>query len=255
MGLFGNKTACAICGGKTGLLKTVIKDGEICPDCRKKLSKNISGLKFKTVADIKRHLEYRKQNEIAFNEFDVTNQAGKRLFDDRNNRKFYVATDDKKCIPDVFDYSQLVDYRIEEDGNSIQKSGVGSAVAGGLLFGGVGAVIGGLGGRKTKNMIKSLKIVLTVQSEWIETVTIPIINTETQKGSVLYKLSKTIFESCINMLEGIMAFKDPVSPSLPDGPSTPISAADEILKFKALLDAGAITADEFEAKKKQLLGL
>lgn len=34
-----------------------------------------------------------------------------------------------------------------------------------------------------------------------------------------------------------------------------ISAADEILKFKQLLDIGAITEEEFEAKKKQLLGL
>jgi hypothetical protein len=33
------------------------------------------------------------------------------------------------------------------------------------------------------------------------------------------------------------------------------SAADEILKFKALLDQQIITQEEFEAKKKQLLGL
>jgi hypothetical protein len=32
------------------------------------------------------------------------------------------------------------------------------------------------------------------------------------------------------------------------------SVADEILKFKNLLDIGAITQDEFEQKKKQLLG-
>jgi len=33
------------------------------------------------------------------------------------------------------------------------------------------------------------------------------------------------------------------------------SSADEILKFKGLLDAGVITQEEFDAKKKQLLGL
>lgn len=33
------------------------------------------------------------------------------------------------------------------------------------------------------------------------------------------------------------------------------SAADEITKFKNLLDQGIISAEEFEAKKKQLLGL
>ncbi|AIM63117.1 SHOCT domain-containing protein [Weissella ceti] len=35
--------------------------------------------------------------------------------------------------------------------------------------------------------------------------------------------------------------------------STQISSADEILKFKELLDAGIITADEFEIKKQELL--
>lgn len=34
-----------------------------------------------------------------------------------------------------------------------------------------------------------------------------------------------------------------------------LSAADEILKFKSLLDSGIITQTEFDAKKKQLLNL
>ena len=33
------------------------------------------------------------------------------------------------------------------------------------------------------------------------------------------------------------------------------SAADEIVKYKKLFDDGIITEDEFNAKKKQLLGL
>lgn len=33
------------------------------------------------------------------------------------------------------------------------------------------------------------------------------------------------------------------------------SSADEIMKYKNLLDVGAITQEEFEAKKKQLLGI
>ena len=37
--------------------------------------------------------------------------------------------------------------------------------------------------------------------------------------------------------------------------STPLSNAEELKKYKDLLDAGIITQEEFEAKKKQLLGL
>lgn len=37
--------------------------------------------------------------------------------------------------------------------------------------------------------------------------------------------------------------------------SRTVSSADEILKYKKLLDMGAITQDEFNKKKKQLLGI
>lgn len=38
-------------------------------------------------------------------------------------------------------------------------------------------------------------------------------------------------------------------------PAPAVSAADELKKFKDLLDGGVITQEEFDAKKKQLLGL
>lgn len=37
--------------------------------------------------------------------------------------------------------------------------------------------------------------------------------------------------------------------------SSTVSEADELLKFKELLDSGVITQEEFDAKKKQILGL
>lgn len=40
-----------------------------------------------------------------------------------------------------------------------------------------------------------------------------------------------------------------------DVPSSTISPADELKKFKELLDTGVISQEEFEAKKKQLLGI
>ena len=38
-------------------------------------------------------------------------------------------------------------------------------------------------------------------------------------------------------------------------PTAAVSAADELKKFKELLDSGVISQEEFDAKKKQLLGL
>lgn len=54
--------------------------------------------------------------------------------------------------------------------------------------------------------------------------------------------------------DAITKFKRPATQPGPATQSAP-SAADEMKKFKELLDAGAISQEEFEIKKKQLLGL
>lgn len=59
--------------------------------------------------------------------------------------------------------------------------------------------------------------------------------------------NKSDYEIAIKMKEAIE------NGNIQSGNNT--SSADEILKFKALLDAGAITQEEFDAKKRQLLGL
>lgn len=48
----------------------------------------------------------------------------------------------------------------------------------------------------------------------------------------------------------------PVAPApAPAAPTSVSEAADDLLKLKELLDAGILTQEEFDAKKKQLLGL
>jgi hypothetical protein len=47
----------------------------------------------------------------------------------------------------------------------------------------------------------------------------------------------------------------PAIPASPVAPASAVSAADELKKFKELLDMGILTQEEFDAKKKQLLGL
>lgn len=68
------------------------------------------------------------------------------------------------------------------------------------------------------------------------------------ENSVLFTGDKA-FKIALEIKQHIESFKD--------GPTATqaVSAADEILKLKALLDQGILTADEFNAKKKQLLGI
>lgn len=79
------------------------------------------------------------------------------------------------------------------------------------------------------------------------------INTRTELVKFETKKSETIRLS--GLIEGII--KEVVDAK--KAPATQvvnqISAADELKKFKELLDANLITQEEFDAKKKQLLGL
>lgn len=66
--------------------------------------------------------------------------------------------------------------------------------------------------------------------------------------SSLIDVDKDIYKTLVNNL--FQAKPAPVSDKL-----QPTDAAAEIAKFKTLLDSGAITQDEYDAKKKRLLGL
>lgn len=69
----------------------------------------------------------------------------------------------------------------------------------------------------------------------------------------MYNISKTRAEQIISALEIITENKNSIEYTPPTAQIN--SLADELLKYKQLLDMGAITQDEFNLKKKQLLGI
>lgn len=75
----------------------------------------------------------------------------------------------------------------------------------------------------------------------------------TKTNGFIYKTMQSSAQSCISALD-IIADQNSTE-EMSNLESETVSSADEILKFKNLLDAGIITQEEFEAKKKQLLGL
>ena len=83
---------------------------------------------------------------------------------------------------------------------------------------------------------------------------IPILVSETKRNGILYRSCKETALKILSLLDQITS--SPEHQSLDTSAlSVSASSADEIMKFKKLLDDGIITAEEFEAKKRQLLGL
>ena len=252
--VFGKKEMCSICGSKPGVLtKAFLKDGVICGSCAEQCCQHLSRPQQRTVANIKDHIAYCAKNREALKYFQPTDQAGE-LYVDSIHKIWYIDDTRRKDIrnPLILKYAQLLDYSVTEDGETIHKSGAGRAVAGGLLFGGIGLVAGGLSGRKTKEVISKMTITVMIDSEWIDSIDIPIITTEVKKGGWMYNLAKDTFNKTTALLDRILS--ENRQPTLSEQAQKG-SAADEIQKYKQLLDCGAITQEEFEKMKTKLLNL
>lgn len=82
----------------------------------------------------------------------------------------------------------------------------------------------------------------------------------TDGKSSLIEVDKDIYKTLVeNLFNAIPTATEAQTATPPEQPTPttnqPLDPAAEIAKYKSLLDSGAITQDEYEAKKKQLLGL
>lgn len=122
---------------------------------------------------------------------------------------FWVDSTAKKwCIPQgklkksVYSYTDIMDYELIEDGNSITKGGLGRAVAGGVLFGGVGAIVGGVtGGKKTTQTCSKLQIKIVINDIDSPILYIDLITVETKKDNPVYKNAIDAAQEIIAVLQ------------------------------------------------------
>lgn len=256
MGFFTLKVICAICNKEIGLNRYQIANKEwICPECFKKCRFNtLTPIKKMTVSDINVAMSAKKANDEELDSFSITKKIGSFIEFDDNQMKWLIPDGflGKKKNPKIYKYSDIVDFELLEDGESITKGGLGRAVAGGVLFGGVGAVVGGItGGKKSKSICNSLKIKITINDINNPVVYINILTSPTKKDNFIYKSLFKSAQECLSTLQLICSKQEPQE----EKNVSTISNADEILKYKNLLDSGIITQEEFDGKKKQLLGL
>lgn len=213
MGLFSKKESCAICGGKLGLTHYNLLDGKVCGKCVNNTTQWLDLPGSRTVEDIQRNIAEAQENRKLYQTADLKN-CSCGLFVDFQSKLFCVKTmtADVKDVPGkkaayLFSFDDLIDYEVDKDGTTIQKSGAAQAIAGGLPFGGVGMVAGGLMGRKSKETITKMDLILLVRSEWVQKIPLHIISQETKKGSVTYKLAESTFANLTKVLDTIQARK------------------------------------------------
>lgn len=207
MGLFGEKQVCSICGGKLSILTRIkIADGFMCPACRAQCVQYLDMPAMWDSGEIESCIRDNEANKSLYNVFSPTVEMH-GLNVDFKNKLWCVAT--KKQIKTqtayIFRFDEVTSYDFDEDGKTISKSGAASAIAGGLLFGGIGAVAGGLTGRKTKDVINKLSIIIQIGNKWASSVEVKVITAETKKGSWNYNLAKNSVAQIAKALDRILA--------------------------------------------------
>ena len=260
---------CVVCGKALGALtsKILISDGVVCRECWAKTGFDAS---MNTLTEVKNYTSKRVENLIAeksqmqelIRYFNPTHTVGCLSFDD-NSQTFTINLN--KNV-DLYNYNQILNFELLEDGVSVTKGGLGRAVAGGVLFGGVGAVVGSVtGGKKTsKAVCNSLQIKITLRNSAKQVIYIPFITISTKTNGILYK---DAYKNAQETLSALQIATDlassqtsPVTRAQPtetakveEAPA--LSVTEKLIKLKELCDAGIITTDEFQAKKAELLDL
>jgi hypothetical protein len=151
---------------------------------------------------------------------------------------------------EMFKREDIRSFEIINDGEKSEKFRVGVGVAGAVLLGPVG-LLGGLM-KKKKNDIHDLRVrINTVGETSIHDVV--LINTKTKANGIVAKTANMSLDKIVEFLQNTLlnAENNADNSQNQNEVSDP---AGQLLKFKELLDAGAITQEEFDSQKAKLLG-
>lgn len=261
MGFFDRSVICGTCGEKTGLNRYKTAEGWICPKCFKECGYTMSTpIKKKTQIEINNDLNALKTKKVEFSEFKATKVVGTTLEFNDDDKLWLVKPQgvfSKKKVPKIRKYSDILDFELLEDGETLTtKNGVGRAIVGGVLFGGVGAIVGGVTGKnKNKNICNSLKLKITLNDLEEPAIYVDYVTSPTKKDGFVYKTIAESAQNAVSILSIILEENSKQLNNNNNNPNSEFSVADEILKFKSLLDQGIVTQEEFDLKKKELLNL
>lgn len=108
-----------------------------------------------------------------------------------------------KFNPRIVNYSDILDFELIEDGETVvTKGGLGKAIVGGVLFGHVGAIVGGTTSKKKSiTSISVLKIKISVRDMNNPNAYINLITTSTKTDSFIYKNSYEVAQKILSMLQ------------------------------------------------------
>lgn len=190
----------------------------------------------------------KKANALAYFKKNADLEIDGIYFNDENQGVLVAESLSKMRIEQlVFKYPEVLGYTPVFVGGKIKKHhGITRAIVGTVIAGPVGALVGAGTGGKEFESVKRLGFTLNLTENRF--VDIILLNSETKLDSILGKAASDNYNRLIGKFDQIIAANNKDYSS-----TATLSTADELRKYKELLDDGIITPEEFEKKKQELL--
>lgn len=131
-------------------------------------------------------------------DFVSTKDFGKLIRFNDETRQF-------KVNGKVYSFDDIDDVDLIIDGHSVTQGGLGRAIAGGFILGPVGALIGGVTGKKkNKDVVDSIKIIIKMNDFQNPTIELKIIEVPLKKSGSLYKIIEKLAQDITSTFEFIV---------------------------------------------------
>jgi hypothetical protein len=177
--------------------------------------------------------------------------------------KFLIDNQNKKIIfqkgktnSKTYNFSDLINYEVYENGQSQVQGRAGSALIGGAFFGLGGMIVGSSMSRNINDKCNQLQLIIRLNDFNSPQIIIDYCkNSNLDKSSILYRNIKNNLQTVCSMLEYMLNEKT-LEQSFATKTTTPaikVTGKDQLKELKEMLDDGLITQEDYEKKKKHIL--
>lgn len=293
MGILFKKEPCPICGGKIAwLLPKKIEDEYVCFNCYNKIDMETDKATNLTMQGFREYLAFYDQNQLLKDQFMISERIGFGLWDtkiifDYQNKLFCISENPDKTI---FEGKDLKSFTVKEDNASLFEGSaegilryastvpervmaMGPQISQFVMNKQMSRALDKLDDGKQNNSapvqyfdvlepFHSFNVELHFDHPYWTVIQYEIEGPRFDNDRPNVSDYLRSYRQNIEEIEKLItAFKTVAFPNAPEAQivhiasATPAYAIEEIIKYKVLIEEGIISGQEFEAKKKQLLGI
>ena len=177
---------------------------------------------------------------------------------DNINKKFIHKKG--KHLSRPYKFNDIINYEVYENGNSKVKGTAGKALIGGAFFGIGGLIIGSSMGKKINEKCNQLQLIIRLNDFNTPQIDLKYIdNVEYDKNGFLYRNMKSNLQEVCSILEYMINAKtleeNAEENKIYKFNNNSKTNKEQLQELKEMLEEGLITSEEYEQKKKQILGL